>query len=284
MTKPFLYTCLLLLHLAATGYAQQSTDTNVPVISEEDSIEARLDSLSGFNSSEEEENYMDSLFFSGKTNPSSLYDSTEIINREVPDSITRQLKTDEAFWYANKNMQVKEKESVNRSLGDKVLSAMLKLLTAPTFRQVMWWTILLLFVSAIVWFLATNKMNIFGSGSVVKLGPLAQEGIADDIFSIDFKQLIYDAEVKADYRLAIRLAYLQLLKTFSERGLISYTPDATNSEYLTQLYQNLCYKDFFKVTRSYEYAWYGQMPVTQQQYQNVQNDFALLYQKNNVLA
>ncbi|HEX5026717.1 MAG TPA: DUF4129 domain-containing protein [Agriterribacter sp.] len=284
MIKPLFYTCLLLFHLIAdAGYAQEKPDTVVPVMSEEDSIEARLDSLSGFrDDSDDEENNMDSLFFSGKTNPSSFYDSSEIKNRAVPDSVTEQLKTDDAFWYANKDLQVKKKESEDISPGDKVLLTILKLLSSPTFRQMMWWTILLLFATAIVWFLAKNKMNIFGSGRSVTLVPPMQDGVINDIFTIDLRQLMHDAEATADYRLAIRFAYLQLLKTFSEKGLIGYSPDSTNSEYLTQLFQNPCYQDFFKVTRSYEYAWYGEMPVTKQQYQNIKNDFGLLYQKNDI--
>lgn len=86
-------------------------------------------------------------------------------------------------------------------------------------------------------------------------------------------------DLKGEYRLAIRFSYLQLLKTFSENGLISYGTDTTNSEYLAQLYSRPCYRDFFNVTRSYEYAWYGEIPVNKQQYESVVSDFSSLYQK-----
>jgi hypothetical protein len=269
------------IHLFApvVAYGQEFRDS-IRAIEQEDSIEAQLDSLSGYHSeSEFAEPDLDTLFFSGKEDPESLYDSSIIKNRFVPDSITQNLKGDNAFWYANKDRHAQNKKTESNSFWEKFWETVFTMLRSPLFRQIIWLLMLSLFAAAVIWFLVQNKMNIFGSGKTVILAAQAKGGDADNIFTTDLQEAADKAAEKGDYRLAIRFSYLLLLKTFSENGLISYGTDTTNSEYLAQLYSRPCYRDFFNVTRSYEYAWYGEMPVNKQQYESVVSDFSSLYQK-----
>jgi hypothetical protein len=269
------------IHLFApvVAYGQEFRDS-IRAIEQEDSIEAQLDSLSGYHSeSEFAEPDLDTLFFSGKEDTESLYDSSIIKNRFVPDSITQNLKGDNAFWYANKDRRTQNKKTESNSFWEKFWETVFTMLRSPLFRQIIWLLMLSLFAAAVIWFLVQNKMNIFGSGKTVILAAQAKGGDADNIFTTDLQEAADKAAEKGDYRLAIRFSYLLLLKTFSENGLISYGTDTTNSEYLAQLYSRPCYRDFFNVTRSYEYAWYGEMPVNKQQYESVVSDFSSLYQK-----
>lgn len=284
MIRRFFYIYIFLpgfIHLFApvVAYGQEFRDS-IRAIEQEDSIEAQLDSLSGYHSeSEFAEPDLDTLFFSGKEDPESLYDSSIIKNRFVPDSITQNLKGDNAFWYANKDRRTQNKKTESNSFWEKFWETVFTMLRSPLFRQIIWLLMLSLFAAAVIWFLVQNKMNIFGSGKAVILASQAKGGDADNIFTTDLQEAADKAAEKGDYRLAIRFSYLQLLKTFSENGLISYGTDTTNSEYLAQLYSRPCYRDFFNVTRSYEYAWYGEMPVNKQQYESVVSDFSSLYQK-----
>lgn len=284
MNRRFFYIYIFLpgfIHLFApvVAYGQEFRDS-IRAIEQEDSIEAQLDSLSGYHSeSEFAEPDLDTLFFSGKEDPESLYDSSIIKNRFVPDSITQNLKGDNAFWYANKDRRTQNKKTESNSFWEKFWETVFTMLRSPLFRQIIWLLMLSLFAAAVIWFLVQNKMNIFGSGKTVILAAQAKGGDADKIFTTDLQEAADKAAEKGDYRLAIRFSYLLLLKTFSENGLISYGTDTTNSEYLAQLYSRPCYRDFFNVTRSYEYAWYGEMPVNKQQYESVVSDFSSLYQK-----
>ena len=284
MIRHFFYIYIFLpgfIHLFApvVAYGQEFRDS-IRAIEQEDSIEAQLDSLSGYHSeSEFAEPDLDTLFFSGKEDPESLYDSSIIKNRFVPDSITQNLKGDNAFWYANKDRRTQNKKTESNSFWEKFWETVFTMLRSPLFRQIIWLLMLSLFAAAVIWFLVQNKMNIFGSGKTVILAAQAKGGDADNIFTTDLQEAADKAAEKGDYRLSIRFSYLLLLKTFSENGLISYGTDTTNSEYLAQLYSRPCYRDFFNVTRSYEYAWYGEMPVNKQQYESVVSDFSSLYQK-----
>lgn len=221
------------------------------------------------------------LYFVRKEDTTSLFDSSAIAWRAVPDSVVQSLKKDGAFWYADKDMEKKENTG-KLSWADRILIGLLKLLSNPVFRQIIWIIIIGGFAAAVIWFLVQNQMNIFGPGRKPLVVRKTETEATEDILSADLVKAADDAAVKGDLRLAIRFRYLHLLKIFSQQGLLQYRKDATNVDYLKQLYDRPYYKDFFKVTRNYEYAWYGDMPVSAKQYEFVTNAFNDLYQKVSV--
>ena len=68
--------------------------------------------------------------------------------------------------------------------------------------------------------------------------------------------------------------YLRTLKELSEGGIIQYSQEKTDHEYVMQLFGTEYYKDFFRITRDFEYAWYGQFPISAQSFQIVQSHFS----------
>ena len=97
--------------------------------------------------------------------------------------------------------------------------------------------------------------------------------ISDDIFEISYSKEINKAITSGNYRLAVRLMFLQLLKNLSERNIIEYTQDRTNFDYLLQLHQSSYYKDFFRLTRNYEFAWYGHFDINKEAFSSIKSDF-----------
>lgn len=73
--------------------------------------------------------------------------------------------------------------------------------------------------------------------------------------------------------MAIRLMYLRLLKNLSERNIIQYKQDRTNLDYLMQLHPTRYYNGFFRITRNYEYSWYGEFPVSNEAYGIIKKEF-----------
>ncbi|MFT3702330.1 MAG: hypothetical protein QM802_08175 [Agriterribacter sp.] len=293
MNKSFIHIFLLFVFFAwlcptSTLAQQNGTDTT---ITSEDSLkqyaQGTADSTVTIAQPEDDSDYTekgeDTLFFLRKEDTTALYDASAIIVRKVPDSIVNALKNDDAFWYANLELKKKKEEQPESdSWIDRFLFALFRLFSNPAFIQIAWMVIIGLFVGAIVWFLIQNKMNIFGSSAPAAINRTVVEGEIDNIFTTDIKAEIEKAVKNEHYRLAIRLHYLQLLKVFSQNNVLTYRNDATNLEYLTQLYSTTYYKDFFKVTRDYEYAWYGETNVSKQQYESVQNNFFELYNKTSL--
>ena len=67
--------------------------------------------------------------------------------------------------------------------------------------------------------------------------------------------------------------FLHLLKNLSERNIINYKQDKTNFDYLSEVHSTSWYQPFFKVTRNYEYSWYGKFEINENAYRLIQKDF-----------
>ena len=59
----------------------------------------------------------------------------------------------------------------------------------------------------------------------------------------------------------------------SEKNIIQYKQDKTNIDYLMQLHTTKHYTNFFRITRNYEYSWYGKFEVSEEAYRIIRNDF-----------
>ena len=95
----------------------------------------------------------------------------------------------------------------------------------------------------------------------------------DDIFAIPYDREIQKAETAQNYRLAVRLWYLKTLKEMADRAVIDYRYGRTNHDYVASLYGGRYYSDFFRLTRNFEYTWYGQFPLSAEGYAGMQSDF-----------
>ena len=131
----------------------------------------------------------------------------------------------------------------------------------------------------IVWFLAVSNIGLFRKRLVTVDNSAYEEVPAEDIFALDFEKEIKNAAEAKDFRLAIRLMYLQTLKTLADKNFIHYKQEKTNSDYVQQLWNTPYYMHFFRLTRHFEYAWYGQLTVTEPVFELVKNDFATFKQQ-----
>jgi hypothetical protein len=90
---------------------------------------------------------------------------------------------------------------------------------------------------------------------------------------MDIDAEIIAAESSGDLRRAIRLQYLRSLKKLSERGKIDWSSSKTNIDYLSELRGTALEEGFHRITRLFEYAWYGEMEIGEGQYTRVASWF-----------
>lgn len=108
------------------------------------------------------------------------------------------------------------------------------------------------------------------------------ETVTEDIFSIPYNKEIGNALEAGNYRQVIRLYYLRTLSLLAQKNLIQFQQDRTNSVYVMQVHGTPFYKDFFNLTRSYEYTWYGKFELTKPQFTVLQKDFETFYQQLDI--
>jgi hypothetical protein len=123
---------------------------------------------------------------------------------------------------------------------------------------------LLAFVFVVLQLLKVDLMGAFGRNS--QRMPLAYTTEGEDIHAVDFPTRIAEAEAAGDYRLAVRLGFLSVLKQLTDRGLLDWRPEKTNADYLAELPGGPLHTAFRQVARQFEYAWYGELPLTAAHY------------------
>ncbi|MCW3116032.1 MAG: hypothetical protein JWM28_114 [Chitinophagaceae bacterium] len=196
-----------------------------------------------------------------------LWTKDSFLLRQVPDSVIKSLQSDDNFWYANKDFE-KKKQAANRA----GISFWEWLARQRWYKAAAWIIIIGGFAAVLIWFLASSQVGIFRRRSKT----VAEAGtgeMTENIFEIDYHKEIDKAMQEANYRLAVRLMFLRLLKNLSERHVIEYKQGRTNFDYLAQVNNSGYYKDFFRLTRNYEYAWYGEFAVSPEIFMAIKNDF-----------
>lgn len=89
----------------------------------------------------------------------------------------------------------------------------------------------------------------------------------------DFEALIDDMESKGDTRQCIRLYYLWLLKDLKDKKLINWLPEKTNADYISELKNELLRKEFIYLSYLFNYIWYGEFKITDNDYLSAKNAF-----------
>jgi hypothetical protein len=103
--------------------------------------------------------------------------------------------------------------------------------------------------------------------------PIPYETYQENIHEINFPALIAQAEVQGDYRRAIRLYYLSILKKLTDKALIAWSPSKTNWCYVHEIQHPHLHQPFEKLTRQFEYIWYGGSALPEPVFQQVRLSF-----------
>lgn len=102
----------------------------------------------------------------------------------------------------------------------------------------------------------------------------------EDLENMNFDKLIQEAERNQDFRLAIRLHFLYLLRTLSGKQLIEWRMDKPNRQYVYELSGQNFVPEFRESISSFEKFWYGRFFIDKNSYQDEAAKFLKL--QNNI--
>lgn len=235
--------------------------------------------------SPEDEELADDQYFTERYN-----DTLSVKQRNLPPAVVKKWKEGEDFWYANadiKRKKSKEQLAWEREQGLKDKKG--KKDTAVTeeqqqednyvplgqrswFQTLLWVVILGVFAVGLAIYLGGSNVGLFRKRNM-SVKEVEEAEITEDIFTINYQKEIDKAAAQGNFRLAIRLMFLRVLKNMSEKNIIRYKQDKTNLDYLVELHPTNHYNGFFRITRNYEYSWYGQFNVSEEAYKIIRADF-----------
>lgn len=105
--------------------------------------------------------------------------------------------------------------------------------------------------------------------------------IEEDIQQVDFENLIKTALKENNYRLATRYLYLKSLKNLTNKNIIDWHYDKTNSDYLNEISDDGIKQLFKRISYIYDYVWYGEFAIDEQAFNRNQDDFSTLNKRIN---
>jgi hypothetical protein len=137
------------------------------------------------------------------------------------------------------------------------------------------WTVFILFGVCVIGYfvfkvMGMNKGGLFGRSSSQNLNYTTS---SEDIHGISFDEAIQQAIDSSNFRLAVRLLYLQSLKKLSDAGYINWQLNKTNTDYLHETKDKTWHALFSSLTYNFEYTWYGETPVDKDNFHAVQQRF-----------
>ncbi len=187
--------------------------------------------------------------------------------RMVPDSVSERLKKEKEFLYANDPAYWQEEEAEDNS-------AFMEWVTYIGTRRWLKWVLYALlgaFIAfAIYQVMVVNDFFIFSKRNKKKL--ITESGEAEHS-AVNIDESIMQAIHNREYRLAIRFMYLKTLQQLHEKQLIRLHAKATNRDYLVQMQAHRSGADFKRLTRIYEYVWYGKFQPSDHQFDLIRSNF-----------
>jgi hypothetical protein len=103
--------------------------------------------------------------------------------------------------------------------------------------------------------------------------PVQYSELTDDINAINFERDIANAVTARNYKVAIRLLYLQSLKLMDDAQIINWQIGKTNQAYVHEINNAGQKQAFNTLTYQFEYVWYGDFPVDAAVYQKIEGMF-----------
>lgn len=211
-------------------------------------------------------------------------DSSAIQPKEPSQSAKDNYYNDDYYKYKEEKKSVNDEPDVFDRLWNKFWNKVMSGFMSKKDGQfnpwsILWFVVFALLIVLVVLRLTNSGVNTIFSGKR-KAAEKIDATLEDvDIHSIDFEEQIRNAISNNDYRLAVRLWFLRTLKSFSDKELLHWKIDKTNSDYYYELSGTSYQQEFGDVTKVYDYIWYGEFPVDEISYQKAEEKFRGLNKK-----
>lgn len=127
-------------------------------------------------------------------------------------------------------------------------------------------------------FILNKRGNWIFNKKMAKLNP-GDETITENIYELNLPELIADCEQKKDFRFAIRYYFLLFLKELTDKGILEWTPEKTNRDYLQKLSGSKWQPKFGKLAYVFENIWYGERKIDADDYRRYRDEFKAILQE-----
>lgn len=203
------------------------------------------------------------------------YDNSHINVRQPPDEKIEELKNNPVYKY---DIIPQNPETLWQRIKRWMWQQFIKLFSnegaAPFIRYAIFILLLVLLITRL---LNARLQNLFYRNKFQEKINIKE--ISEDIHKLDLDSLIRDEIENKNYKNAIRLLYLKLLKLLSDSGLILWTINKTNTDYMKEIVRTPYNVAFGKLSALYEFIWYGDFNIEKEGFDKVRVEFDSIYDK-----
>lgn len=223
------------------------------------------------------------LFAQSDSKSKIKHDSAAVQLREPQKEKQEEIYKDEYWRYDRDKTLTKEEPNVFDRMWNSFMESLFNNMSSDkggsNFWNFFWIAVLVILIVFVILRVTKTGTSSLFAGKKKKAEKIDATLEDVDIHAIDYDQMIADAERKRDYRLAIRLWFLRTLKVLSDKELVHWKMDKTNSDYYYDLNGSDYQKEFGDVSFIYDYIWYGEKPVDENAFQIAQNQFRAFHTK-----
>lgn len=137
--------------------------------------------------------------------------------------------------------------------------------------------VLVAIVLIVLWLTRNLKGNAKLEEKAIPVESVAD--IEEKMHELDLEHLLKEALSRGDFRLALRLNFLIVIKLLSQKGHIQWAKEKTNWEYYSELSDRLIADQFREVINSFESFWYGEHPLDIRQYYNAEGTYKAMQER-----
>lgn len=207
-----------------------------------------------------------------KTKKTVVFDSSKIEVRKLSEEKQKEIFNDSDYKYDKISSAPRTPWEEFKEWVARMVSKLFNTEEGQTGWKIFQYVLIATVIVTVVLLLLKNNVRalFYGKSASVKLD---FSEIEEDIDKIDFTKMITEAISKKDYRKAIRLHFLMLLKQLSDKKLIQWKIDKTNNDYLIELSNNKFSRQFKELSILYEYFWYGNFPLDENKFKQTVEKF-----------
>jgi hypothetical protein len=114
-----------------------------------------------------------------------------------------------------------------------------------------------------------SNLNANPSIKQVRIGIDSMSEIEERMHEIDLDLLLEEALQAKNFRIALRIKFLIIIKMFTRKGDISWAKEKTNWEYYSEISDKNLAAQFKAIILGFERVWYGDLAVTEDQFNAV---------------
>lgn len=95
----------------------------------------------------------------------------------------------------------------------------------------------------------------------------------ENLETADLEKFLREALAQKQFKSAVRIYYLMILKELFQRGFIKWKKGKTNYEYLSEMSDRKEFAYFQSLTKAFEIVWYGDVEITESDYAAISPSF-----------